>query len=59
MIQRDAARNYNNDEAEYNREKTDRYNSIVPSWKDRNIRQKQDYAKSLQIAVNKLQKKLI
>ena len=59
MIQRDAARNYNNDEAEYNREKTDRYNNIVPNWKDRNIRQKQDYVKSLQIAVNKLQKKLI
>ena len=59
MIQRDAARNYNNDEAEYNREKTDRYNNIVPLWKDRNIRQKQDYVKSLQIAVNKLQKKLI
>ena len=58
MIQRDAAKNYDNDEALYNRKKTDYYNSIVPDWKDENIIRKQDYVKSLQIAVNKLQKKL-
>ena len=59
MIERGADKNYDYDEALYNREKTDRYNSIVPNWKDRNIKQKQDYVKSLQIAIKKLQKKLI
>jgi hypothetical protein len=58
MIKRDAARNYNNDEVAYNKEKTDAYNNIVPSWKRKNIEWKQDRLKSLQITINKLQKKL-
>ena len=58
MIQRDAAKNYDNDEVAYNKEKTDNYNNIVPGWKRKNIDWKQDRLKSLQIAINQLQKKL-
>ena len=58
MIQRDAAKNYDNDEVAYNKEKTDNYNNIVPGWKIKNIDWKQDRLKSLQIAINQLQKKL-
>tara|TARA_R110000822_G_scaffold96601_4_gene219801 strand:+ start:2898 stop:3689 length:792 start_codon:yes stop_codon:yes gene_type:complete len=58
MIQRDAAKNYDNNEAAYNKKKTDAYNNIVPGWKKKNIGWKQDHLKSLQTAVNKLQKKL-
>jgi hypothetical protein len=59
MIQRDAARNYDNDEAAYNKAKTDSYNNIVPGWKLKNISWKQDRLKLLQVAINKLQKKLV
>jgi hypothetical protein len=58
MIKRDAARNYDNDEAAYNKEKTDAYNNIAPGWKRKNITWKQDRIKSLQTVINKLQKKL-
>ena len=58
IIRRDAAKNYDNDEAAYNKAKTDSYNNIVPGWKKKNIGWKQDHLKSLQTAVNKLQKKL-
>ena len=44
--------------AAYNKAKTDSYNNIVPGWKKKNIGWKQDHLKSLQTAVNKLQKKL-
>jgi hypothetical protein len=58
MVERGADKNYDYDEVAYNKEKAKAYNSIVPNWKDRNIKGKQDYVKSLQITMSKLQKKL-
>ena len=58
IVKRDAAKNYNNDEAVYNKQKNDSIKSTIDSWKKINIEFKKKNNISIQKQVDKLKTKL-
>ena len=58
IIKRDAARNYNNDEAEYEAAKAESTRRKIESWKTQNIWWKEQTIKSSRAEIVKINKKL-
>ena len=58
IIKRDAAKNYNNDEAEYNQKMKDSIAYNIDRWKHQNITWKKHNISQLAKEITKLEKKL-